>query len=76
MRAAEAAVNRGNPSEALSILDASATSRPNLREEREAVRTLAECVRARAARVDLTRQFVTAFPASLYASRVRAACAE
>jgi len=76
VRAAEAAVNRGNPNEALSILDASTTSRPNLREEREAVRTLAECARAGAERVELARRFVTAFPASLYTPRVRAACAE
>jgi hypothetical protein len=75
VRAAEAAVNRGSPSEALSILDASATSRPNLREEREALRTLAECARAGAPRTELVKRFMTAFPASLYAPRVRAACA-
>jgi hypothetical protein len=75
VRAAEAAVNGGNPNEALSILDASATSRPNLREEREALRTLAECARTPSARPEFARRFMTAFPASLYSPRVRAACA-
>ncbi len=76
VRAAEAAVNGGNPTEALSILEASATSGPNLREEREAVRTLAECAWAGAPRAELATRFAKAFPASLYAARVRAACAD
>lgn len=76
VRAAEAAVNGGNPTEALSILEASSTSGPNLREEREAVRTLAECARTGAARAELATRFAKAFPASLYADRVRTACAE
>ena len=77
LKRADQALRQGAPEVAQELLDELATSVPNgqLLEERAATETLLSCQRRRDARPQAAaRHFLSAHPASVYATRVRAAC--
>jgi hypothetical protein len=75
VREAERALNAGNPTQALAMLDELGRfAGGHMREERAALRALAHCQLGTATSLDRARRFLNDYPSSVYAFRVRTAC--
>jgi hypothetical protein len=77
VREAEHALNAGEPGRALAALEELQRFRGgSLREERAALRVLANCLLATSTSGDEARRFLSTYSKSFYAPRIRAACGE
>ena len=77
VREAEKALNAGQPGRALAALEElERFPGGSLREERGALRVLANCQLATASSGEQARRFLSTYAKSMYASRVRQACGE
>ncbi|MEM6991473.1 MAG: hypothetical protein AAF721_13275 [Myxococcota bacterium] len=72
---ANAALSRGDAAEALAHLRPKAVCRGGLAQDCRALRAIAACALGRAKASSRAQQFLTKYPTSIYADRVRKSCA-